>query len=195
VNKGLNRMSLNSSSTRGSQKSIAGGLTRLFNELDRDRDGYLAASDLVLLGRVILGYTVSASVATSELHRAKEEAEKRLGVAGKAFQKDALSLEEFLACSWFLEDVPEAAFEGTITEYIEAIRRLTGVISQSELIMLKMARDQLRQSSEGKQADLVVTADDAAMESVATDHVADLAKEKSFLRMRSQKSLFARTPE
>lgn len=122
---------------------LKGGLTRLFNALDRDQDGYLLASDIGLLGRVMLGRTVSETQARSELQRAKVAAQKKIG-AKSTFQPDVLCLEEFLACSWFLEGINESEFEAKIQYYLDAIGRVTGTISSREQIMLKMAREHHR---------------------------------------------------
>lgn len=163
---------------------LSGGLTRLFNELDRDQDGYLMASDLNLLARVILGQSVSEVEARSELQTAKALAEKKIG-AKKTFQKDVLCLEEFLACSWFLDSVPESMFENTITQYVEAIRRVTGAIPHSELIMLRMAREQRRQQLTEEQRAL------AGSRNKVTAQPSFRASNVDLLRMRSQKNLFA----
>lgn len=124
---------------------VQGGLTRLFNALDRDQDGHLMASDLNLLARVITGRSVTEFDARSELQRVKAIAEKRIG-AKKTFQKDVLCLDEFLACSWFLESISEDKFQFVINEYIAAVGRITGTIPQYELIMLKSVREQYHQA-------------------------------------------------
>ena len=130
--------------TKLSSQAVKGGLTRLFNALDRDQDGYLLASDIGLLGRVVLGRKISEGDARRELQRAKEVALKTIGGAKSTFQPDVLCLEEFLACSWFLCNIDENEFETKIQYYLDAIGRVTGTISIREQIMLKMAREQHR---------------------------------------------------
>ena len=166
---------------------VKNGLTRLFKALDRDQDGYLVASDVGLLGRVMLFRRMSDADAMVELQQAKTVAEKRIGNK-KTFQADVLCLEEFLACSWFLDRVPREEFEENIQDYIDAIGRVTGAISSRELVILSVAREQwraLRNQEASEAADQVTDLSSAARgDHQRTEPSANL------LRIRSSRALF-----
>jgi hypothetical protein len=127
--------------------SHTAALTRLFRALDRDKDGYLLTSDLALLARVMLGRPVTEQEARAELQRVKLEAEARIG-AKRTNQPDVLCLEEFLAKEVDLATVSEQHFEGVVQDYVEAINRITGTITNRELVVLRMARQQWRMAQE-----------------------------------------------
>ena len=130
-----------------STSAIESACAKLFDALDLDHDGYLTASDMNVLGKVLTGRFFPQHVAEEQLQRAKQVASTK--IRSKAYsQPDALSLEEFIANSevlLLLKD--EQDIVSKLEGYTAAAKRITGLIPEYELALLKVARDSIRRAA------------------------------------------------
>jgi len=138
--------------TPGSRLSsaILSELRTLFGILDTDGDGYLSASDLVLLGIAVTGRTMRFDDAEAELDNAKRVAAAAYsGVsrARAAVVAHLLSLEEFVAFSGFFAELPERHVVATLQAYIATCERERGALAHKDVIAVRALMRNLAASS------------------------------------------------